>query len=69
MPASATTATAMGTFEVSSMEEDTYQQLDGAEKLTRARGTQRFSGDLTGDGSVEAPGGPKGSFTLEYSLD
>jgi hypothetical protein len=53
MPASATTATATGTFEVSAMEEDTYQQLEGVAKLTHARGKQRLSGDLTGEGTVE----------------
>jgi hypothetical protein len=35
------------------MGEDVYQELDGGGKLTRANGTQRFTGDIEGDGSVE----------------
>jgi hypothetical protein len=46
-------ATATGKFEITSMGEDTYQELDGAAKLTHANGTQRFSGDIEGEGSVE----------------
>jgi Protein of unknown function (DUF3224) len=44
---------ARGTFEVTTMGEDAYQTLEGGGKLTRANGTQRFSGDIAGDGSVE----------------
>jgi hypothetical protein len=44
---------AEGAFKVTSMEEDTYQPLDGGGKLTRARGGQQFSGDLEGEGHVE----------------
>jgi hypothetical protein len=46
-------AHASGKFEITSMGEDTYQKLDGDGKLTRANGTQRFSGDIEGEGSVE----------------
>jgi hypothetical protein len=42
-------AHAEGTFTVASWEEDTYQELAGKEKLTRARMGFRLSGDLTGD--------------------
>ena len=45
--------TATGTFEITSMGEDTYAELDSGAKLTRAKGTQRFFGDIEGDGSVE----------------
>jgi Protein of unknown function (DUF3224) len=46
-------ATASGTFEITSMGEETLHDLDGGGKLTRANGTQRFSGDIEADGSVE----------------
>src|SRR5438034_433335 len=46
-------ATADGTFEITSMGEETLRDLDGDAKLTRANGTQRFSGDIEGEGSVE----------------
>jgi hypothetical protein len=46
-------ARATGSFEITSMGEDTYQELEGDAKLTRANGTQTFSGDIEGDGSVE----------------
>ena len=46
-------ATVTGTFEVTSMNEDVYQALEGDAKLTRANGTQRFTGDIEGEGSVE----------------
>jgi hypothetical protein len=45
--------TATGNFEITSMGEDTYQELEGDAKLTRATGTQRFTGDIEGEGSVE----------------
>jgi Protein of unknown function (DUF3224) len=44
---------AAGTFQVTSMGEETYQDLGGGAKLTRANGTQRFAGDIEGEGSVE----------------
>lgn len=58
-------ARATGTFSVSvsvsAWDEDTYAELDGGGRLTKARMTFGFSGDL-------APGGPGGTFTLEYEL-
>jgi len=44
---------ATGSFEITSMGEDSYQDLEGDAKLTRANGTQRFTGDIEGEGSVE----------------
>jgi hypothetical protein len=46
-------ATATGTFQVTSMGEDTYHELEGHARLTRANGTQRFTGDVEGESSVE----------------
>ncbi|MFN2484804.1 MAG: DUF3224 domain-containing protein [Candidatus Limnocylindria bacterium] len=46
-------ATAHGQFELASWNEETYEDLDGGGKLTRASVTQTFSGDVTGDGAVE----------------
>jgi hypothetical protein len=40
---------AAGTFTVASWEEDTYQDLTGQEKLTKARMGFRLTGDLAGD--------------------
>ena len=45
--------TAMGTFEVKPDEEHAYHEVTGQPRLTHAGGTQRFSGDLEGDGSIE----------------
>ena len=45
--------TATGTFEVLSGGETAYQEADGEPRLTHANGTQRFSGDIEGDGSIE----------------
>jgi hypothetical protein len=42
---------ATGTFKVTSWDENTYEQLEGDAKLTRARITQDFSGDLQGGGT------------------
>ena len=47
-------AQATGTFTVSSWDEDTYQELDGGGKLTRARVSFGLSGDLEADASWEA---------------
>jgi hypothetical protein len=44
---------ATGSFEVTSMTEDPYEELDGGIKLTHASGAQRFSGDIDGDGAVQ----------------
>lgn len=46
-------ANATGKFDITSMGEDTYQEFQGGGKLTRANGTQRFTGDIEGEGSVE----------------
>jgi hypothetical protein len=43
------TAHAEGTFTVASWEEDTYQELAGKEKLTKARMGFQLSGDMAGD--------------------
>ena len=42
-----------GQFDVTSWDEETYTQLDGDRKLTRASVEQKFTGDLPGDGTVE----------------
>jgi hypothetical protein len=44
---------ATGTFEITSMGEDPYREVEGEPKLTRANGAQRFTGDIEGEGSVE----------------
>ena len=46
-------AHATGTFEVTSWNENSYEELDGGGKLTQASVAQRFSGDVDGDGAVE----------------
>ena len=43
------TQQAAGTFTVTSWQEDTYTELGGKEKLTKAQMGFRLSGDLTGD--------------------
>jgi hypothetical protein len=45
--------TASGTFEIIGMHEDPWHHGDGGPRLTRAGGTQRFSGDIEGNGVVE----------------
>lgn len=44
---------AEGKFDIASWDEEPYVQVDEARKLTRATVTQRFSGDISGEGSVE----------------
>lgn len=44
---------AQGKFDIASWDEEPYVEIDEARKLTRATVTQRFSGDITGDGSVQ----------------
>jgi hypothetical protein len=44
---------ATGTFEITGMHEDPWSRDDEEPRLTRAGGTQRFSGDIEGDGVVE----------------
>jgi hypothetical protein len=46
------TKTAKGTFEIQDWDEKTYQQLDGGGKLTEAKVTQKFTGDIQGEGKV-----------------
>lgn len=46
------TRSAHGTFEIEDWDEKTYQQLDGGGKLTEAKVTQKFTGDIQGEGSV-----------------
>ncbi len=41
------------TFEVVSWNEETYERTRGKAELTRARVTQRFTGDVSGQGSVQ----------------
>jgi hypothetical protein len=45
--------TMTGEFEVSSWNEDTYEEIDDGRKLTRAHVEQNFRGDLQGTGTVE----------------
>jgi hypothetical protein len=44
---------AHGKFDIASWDEEAYVEIDEARKLTRATVTQRFSGDITGDGAVQ----------------
>lgn len=44
---------AIGEFNIASWDEETYQELEGDAKLTRAVVTQTFSGDLSGTGDVQ----------------
>jgi hypothetical protein len=44
---------ATGTFEITGMHEDPFGGPNDEPRLTRAGGTQRFSGDIVGDGIVE----------------
>jgi hypothetical protein len=44
---------ANGSFTLASWAEDTYEDLGGGAKLTRASVTQTFEGDVEGDGAVE----------------
>jgi hypothetical protein len=45
-------ATLNGKFQVASWDESAYEERDGR-RLTRASVTQRFEGDIAGDGSAE----------------
>src|SRR6478672_12622500 len=42
-----------GSFQNTSWDEDTVEELDGGAKLTRASVTQDFRGDIEGDGAVQ----------------
>jgi hypothetical protein len=44
---------ATGTFEITGMHEDPWGRNGDEPRLTRAGGTQRFSGDIEGEGVVE----------------
>jgi Protein of unknown function (DUF3224) len=44
---------ATGKFTIKSWDEKPYVEFDGGGKLTRASVTQKFEGDIEGDGSVE----------------
>ena len=44
---------ATGSFELASWNEDTYEEMEDGRKLTRASVTQKFTGDLAGEGAVE----------------
>jgi hypothetical protein len=43
---------AKGSFQITSFNEDTYEDRGSGAKLTHAWGDQAFSGDIEGDGSV-----------------
>lgn len=42
-----------GSFQNTSWDEDTVEELDGGAKLTRASVTQDFTGDIEGDGAAQ----------------
>ena len=44
---------ATGTFEVKTWDEKPYDEIDGGAKLTHARVTKSFQGDIEGAGTVE----------------
>ena len=44
---------ASGTFKVSGMNEEPYQELENGGKLTRATGDQAYDGDIGGTGAVQ----------------
>ena len=44
---------AKGTYQVTSWVENQYDEADGTAKLTRARITQTFSGDIEGEGTSD----------------
>jgi hypothetical protein len=45
-------AKAKGSFQITSFNEDTYEDRGNGAKLTHASGDQAFSGDIEGDGQV-----------------
>ena len=61
------TARAEGTFTVASWDEETYQELDGKGKLTRARVGYRLSGDIEGEATWEALMFYRADDTAEYT--
>ncbi|MEO8571461.1 MAG: DUF3224 domain-containing protein [Chloroflexota bacterium] len=44
---------ASGSFAVSGMQEESYEELAGGAKLTRASGDQAYTGDIDGNGKVQ----------------
>jgi hypothetical protein len=44
---------ATSTFEIKRWDENSYSEFDGGKKLTRARVTKTFQGDVEGEGDVE----------------
>ena len=44
---------AQGSFDVTAWNEETYEELDGGGKLTRAVVEQTFTGDILGEGAVQ----------------
>ena len=61
------TARAEGTFTVTSWDEDTYQELDGKKKLTRATVGYRLSGGIDGDATWTALMFYREDGTAEYT--
>ena len=61
------TARAEGTFTVASWDEDTYQELDGKAKLTKARVGYRLSGGIEGEATWEALMCYRPDGTAEYT--
>jgi Protein of unknown function (DUF3224) len=61
------TARADGTFTVTSWAEDTYQELDGKAKLTRATVGYRLSGDIDADATWTALMFYREDGTAEYT--
>ena len=47
------TTQATGRFEMKSWDENPYQEMEGARKLTKAAVSNRFSGDLEGESMLE----------------
>ncbi len=61
------TARAEGTFTVTSWEEDTYQELDGKAKLTKASVGYRLTGDIDADATWTALMYYRDDGTAEYT--
>ena len=61
------TARAEGTFTVASWDEQTYQDLDGKSKLTRAKVGYRLSGGIEGEATWEALMFYRADGTAEYT--
>lgn len=49
------------TFKVTSRDENPYQEFEGGAKLTRAKVSQAYQGDISGEGFVE--------FLMSHSTD